>query len=514
MSATPMLTPSGHDIVQFASAVKDRLGLLFPGRQQDWLRDIFEQRLRVKGLDAVAYFSQLDAGALPEETRVLAGALTVGETFFFRHKEQFDALRNHVLPRLIAANQATRSLRILSVGCASGEEPYSIAMALEALGGLPGWDVTIVGVDVNPKAIEKARAASYGAWSLRETGADERQRWFRMSGSSYFLAPSIRERVQFHELNLTQPAPEFWRSQRFDLVFCRNVLMYLDPAVARQAVARIHQATVPGAYLFLGHAEHLRDLSRDFQLCQSHSCFYYRHGDAGEAIDVARVRDVDRVEVPTGSGAAAEAAADMDWFEAICGATQRVRTLGQRLRTKAGFSNTASDPTERGSAIAKAMAYFRHDQFEQALRLLGDVDPSWYRDPEIQLLRIVLLAHQGELKQAECAASTLVLPRPWMAEAHHALGLCFENSGDHASAQTRYKMAAQLDPLFAMPRMHLGLMARRQGRGLDGKRELEDALLLLDTEQVRRIQLFGGGFDRRALHDVCRAELRALRAGP
>ncbi|MBV8123738.1 MAG: hypothetical protein JO370_06615, partial [Paucibacter sp.] len=82
------------------------------------------------------------------------------------------------------------------------------------------------------------------------------------------------------------------------------------------------------------------------------------------------------------------------------------------------------------------------------------------------------------------------------------------------SAQTRYKMAAQLDPLFAMPRMHLGLMARRQGRGLDGKRELEDALLLLDTEQVRRIQLFGGGFDRRALHDVCRAELRALRAGP
>lgn len=506
MSATPMLTPGGNDIQQFAVAVKDRLGLLFPERQQDWLRDIFEQRLRAKGLDAGAYVAQLGAGALPEETRALAGALTVGETFFFRHREQFDALREHVLPRLIAANQAARSLRILSVGCASGEEPYSIAMILEALGGLPGWDVTIVGVDVNPKVLEKAREAAYGAWSLRETGGDQRQRWFRMSGSTYTLVPSIRERVRFQELNLTQAAPEFWRDQRFDLVFCRNVLMYLDPSVARQAVARIQQAMSPEAYLFLGHAEHLRELSLDFQLCQSHNCFYYRNGEAEEGH-----RGRSTAAAPRAPSIAASA--DTEWFEAICGATQRVRTLGLRLPAKPGAGDTASGSAERGMTVAKAMALFRQDQFDLALRLLDDVDPSSPGDPEIQLLRVVLLAHQGELRQAESAAAMLAASRPWTAEAHHALGLCLENSGDHASALGRYRMAAQLDPLFAMPRMHLGMMARRQGRWSDGRRELQDALLLLETEQMRRIQLFGGGFDRPALSDVCRAELRVLKVG-
>ncbi len=142
-----------------------------------------------------------------------------------------------------------------------------------------GWDISIRAVDINPAALEKAARARYSSWALRETPAETQSRWFQASGRDLLLDPAIRCGVHFDERNLAVDDSELWRPGGFDIVFCRNVVMYFAPDQARALLARIARALQPGGYLFLGHAETLRGLSDDFHLRHTHGTFYYQRKD-------------------------------------------------------------------------------------------------------------------------------------------------------------------------------------------------------------------------------------------
>lgn len=200
-----------------------------------------------------------DAGSAPEPflRRVLAGEArsvaalveqaVVGETYFFRHPEQLAALSG----LLDEAAPGGRPLTIWSAGCASGEEPYGLAMLLlEA--GRGGVADRILATDVSARALEAARAARYGGWSLRRTDAALRSRWFREAGPRLTVAPQVRERVSFSRHNLVLEPPP---GAGFDVVVCRNVLIYFSPATAAQVLARLVEAVRPGGYLLLGPVE-------------------------------------------------------------------------------------------------------------------------------------------------------------------------------------------------------------------------------------------------------------------
>ncbi len=155
----------------------------------------------------------------------------------------------------------------------------------------PCWDVSVRGVDVNPASLERAVRARYSVWSLRETPLEVRERWFTAAGNDLVLDPRIQAAVSFEERNLAADDPELWAAGTYDVVFCRNVLMYFTPEKARALVARMAQAIVPGGYLFLGHAETLRGLSQDFHLRHTHETFYYqRHGARRRAPPARRRR--------------------------------------------------------------------------------------------------------------------------------------------------------------------------------------------------------------------------------
>ena len=185
----------------------------------------------------------------PAWQRVI-GALVVGETNFFRQRSWFTQLEEHVLKPLVAAGKATRRLRVWSAGCASGEEPYSVAIALHRLIEDPGdWDIRIVGTDASLDLLAAAGRASYRAWSLRELDPDARNRFFTAAGEGRFaLAPALRAMVSFAPFNLTDGAPVHAEVLRggVDLVLCRNVLMYLtadeQPAVSRRLAGYVAPA--------------------------------------------------------------------------------------------------------------------------------------------------------------------------------------------------------------------------------------------------------------------------------
>jgi len=489
------------EVEAFRAAIARRLGLYFDETKSGQLEDVLRQRLEATGQSCDGYLQLFEQA--PDETGALARSLTVGETYFFRNRDHFRAVSELVLPERLRSGE--RRMRVLSAGCSSGEEAYSLAMLARSLLPSTAVELEIRAVDLNPAALEKARRARYSSWALRETPADVQQRWFRAAGREFLLDETLRAGVEFEQRNLAAEDGELWRPGRYDLIFCRNVLMYFVPEVAQAVVARMARSLVPGGYLFLGHAETLRGLSQRFHLCHTHGTFYYQLGARG------------REQPEPVSFAPAPAPARFDplplplvdasdgWVDAIRKAAERIQALGAREPAAARASGPSWD-------LARALELLRRERFGEALQLVRSFPSESARDPDVLLLQAVLLAHNAELGAAEQVCHRLLALDELNAGAHYVLALCREGAGDRRAAAEQDQVAVYLAPSFAMPRLHLGLLARRAGERESASRELTQALLLLQGEDPSRLLLFGGGFQREALIALCRAELEAVRS--
>lgn len=193
------------------------------------------------------------------EMDALIAEITIGETYFFRHQEHFDALREIVLPDLIARNSAKRSLRIWCAGCADGSEPYSLSILLrrDLAHCLLGWNVSILGTDINRRDLAGAREGRFEAWALRSTPEELIDACFEQSGKQWVLAPSYRSAASFRFHNLVEDAfpPLLGDPLPFDLILCRNVMIYFGPERMRLIVQRFHDCLAPGAWLLVGPSE-------------------------------------------------------------------------------------------------------------------------------------------------------------------------------------------------------------------------------------------------------------------
>lgn len=508
---TPVLDRTGLE--QFRTLITRRLGLQYEDEKLDYLAEVVRQRMALLGSTRVeSYLARLSSSPRSsDELRALAEQLTVNETFFFRNADSFRALAEIVLPERIRARSQERRLRILSAGCASGEEPYSLAVLVrEALPDLGAWDVKIIGLDVNPAVLAKATQARYSAWSLRATPEDVKRRYFRADGPDFVLAPEIQKMVTFEERNLVDPDPLLWQSLACDVVFCRNVLMYFAPDKARDVVDRITQSLLPGGFLFLGHAETLRGLTHEFHLRHTHDTFYYQRRDGTEA----------EVTTATWAGAPREGKEEQplatvvestdSWVDVIQRASERIANLANgRARSPSPGAPAVSTAAARTWDLGLVLEAVRQERFSDALELISSLPPESREDPDALLLRAVLLTNNGRLDESEEICSRLLALDELNAGAHYLMALCREHAGELTGAIEHGQTAIYLDASFAMPHVHLGIMARRAGDAATAQRELGQALILLAREDASRLLLFGGGFSRDTLLQLCRTELRA-----
>jgi two-component system CheB/CheR fusion protein len=240
--------------------VAERRGIDFRDYRPDTLRRRLESRMHAAGCsDLPAYQALLDARA--EEIDRLIEALVVPVTEFFRDDWVFRELADRVLPALPAPEGI---LRAWVVGTASGEEAYTVAMVLAEAGGERGTGFEVLASDVDERSISTARKALYGERALRPVPAHLRERHFRSDGSNWRVADSIRGRVQFAQHDLMGPrlAPREAVVAAFQLVFCRNVLMYFDAPLRAKAVERLAAVLEPGGALVIGVPEALPERSR------------------------------------------------------------------------------------------------------------------------------------------------------------------------------------------------------------------------------------------------------------
>jgi chemotaxis protein methyltransferase CheR len=517
---TPLESAHVHS---FRATVAQRLGLQFDDSKLNELAKVMRLRLReTRSRDVDGYLRRL--GASREELRAVVSHLTVPETYFFRIPEHFVALQEVVLPDRVRARGGSKRLNILSAGCASGEEAYSIAMALmePEHAELAGWNVAIRGIDVNPEMIAKGRAGHYSAWSLRGITPELKQKFLQPNRREFRVNDRVRGMVSLEEANLADGSAEFWQAGAYDVIFFRNVLMYFSSEAIRTVIDRMANSLAPGGYIFLGPAETMRGVSQVFHLCHTHGTFYYQLRDDAAIYGSVAVPAAPKAYVESASQAVREPAAagvddlqdvKADWVTTIRKASERIETLTRNPRpAREPSANRAPDnaakQTRMPPDVSAALDLLQKERFVEALSALPGGSAETPANTDVQLLRAVLLTNSGNLAEAESACLQLLKTDELNAGAHYVMALCREYSGDQRSAMEHDQIAVYLDSSFAMPHLHLGLLSKRAGDMNTARQELNQASLLLEREDSSRVLLFGGGFSREALVAVCRRELQ------
>ena len=213
-----------------------------------------------------SYFTMLRFQASGEELQQLTNLMTVNETYFFREEYQFTCLVNSILPEIIGRRKEHRPIRIWAIPSSSGEEPYSIALyLLEYWAGLKEWDVEIISSDIDTKILAQARKGLYSDRSMQHLPEKLRLKYFSSTPQGHQICDDLRAAVDFTRVNLSERSDT--RSYRdFDVVFCRNLLIYFDVVSRKAAAETIYDALKPGGYVCLGHSESMSGISSLFKV--------------------------------------------------------------------------------------------------------------------------------------------------------------------------------------------------------------------------------------------------------
>lgn len=256
--------------------VESRIGIHYEESRLDVLRDRLTPLAIDRGFDSLLdyyYALKYDTDDLAAWPRVM-DALSVQETYFWREPDQFDALARHMLPRIAAVRPGP--IRIWSVPCASGEEPLSIAMALESAGAFSQYTIEIHASDASDRALERARDGCYGERSFRQLSTASRDRFFTQDSSGKWkIAESLRRRItSWSRINVVDPQ-QIAPYAGSDVIFCRNLFIYFTVSTMREVVNQFAAAMPSPAFLCVGSAESLLRLATPFELQDIGGAYVY-----------------------------------------------------------------------------------------------------------------------------------------------------------------------------------------------------------------------------------------------
>ena len=256
------MTPLDYEFLR--KLLKERSGLDLSADKQYLVESRLIPLARKAGLPGLAELVQKLKGGAEALTSEVVEAMTTNETFFFRDKVPFDHLKATIMPELLQARAARRSLRIWCAASSTGQEPYSIAMCLKELGSaLTGWRVEIVATDLSLGVLEKSRAGLFSQFEVqRGLPIQLLVKHFVQTGELWQLNADIRSMVQFRQLNLLQ---DFSHLGVFDIIFCRNVLIYFDQDTKTNVFSRLSRIMEPDGFLMLGAAETVVGLTEAFK---------------------------------------------------------------------------------------------------------------------------------------------------------------------------------------------------------------------------------------------------------
>lgn len=268
---------SKEDFERFRDYFYRKSGIRFDDNKRYFVDRRLEERIAATASSSFRdYFTLLRFESSEQEWQRLVNLMTVNETYFMREDYQFDCLVQSILPELTRRHRVERSLRIWVMPSSSGEEAYSIALCLlERWPDLARWDMEIVSSDIDTQILAQAQAGLYSARAVQHLPAAWLQTYFTRSGNSYQICQSLRDAVAFTRVNL-HDATEVAAYRDFDVVFCRNLLIYFDDASRRQAAQTFFEVLRPGGFICLGHSESMSRISSQFEVRKFDQAIVYQ----------------------------------------------------------------------------------------------------------------------------------------------------------------------------------------------------------------------------------------------
>ncbi len=266
-----------HGLQRLVTLIRERTGNVVPPSRYAFLEELIERRSQARRCGSAAeYVRELETGGVPGEWENLIPLVTIKESYFFRAPQQFDIIREQILPQLVRARASAKHLRIWSAACARGEEPATLAMVLAEERALAGWTWSIMATDLDEEALAGARLGLYGERAVAQVPPPLAQRYFSPRGKLYELDPALRARIEYRLLNLAEP-PYPLPARGFDLILLRNVLIYFRQPLQRRVVTHAAQHLSAEGYLFLGASETLWQIQEEgLEAAGLGSCFAYR----------------------------------------------------------------------------------------------------------------------------------------------------------------------------------------------------------------------------------------------
>jgi chemotaxis protein methyltransferase CheR len=459
----------------FQELLGETCGLQFEGSQNQSLHLALWERLRHRGDGSYEeYYHRLKFH--PEgylEMRELLDLITIGETYFFRNRAQFEVLMRFVLPEIIQkkVRSGEKSLRIWSAGCSRGDEPYSIAIALmEVLPSYRDWHVSIIGTDVNRKSLDFARGGVYGEKDIAHLPKEYLEKYFKTGEATYHLHSHARELVQFEYHNLAKGPFANYKLQGLDLIFCRNVTIYFKPQTTRHVVEHLHACLAPGGYLFLGHTETLWRITERFEVVELPEAFIYRK----------RQNEMD------GESRATEVVAPDMALEKS--ATER----GQSSKTEADLLERINKSVNGALSFLPPGPNGRDKNSHQTLL-------TWATS----------LANEARYQDAADLVSRVIEADALSVDAHYLLGMLQYRSGCLSEAENQFRKVVYLAPDALLAYFHLGNIYRLQEKFRDATREFRNTIRLSENrpgdEQARLDDV-----TMKSLLSACRIQLEEI----
>ncbi|WP_373044681.1 CheR family methyltransferase [Vulgatibacter sp.] len=431
---------------QVARVLRVRAGLAIEPTRYERVESAARKAMVQAGIaDPSIYAAQLAAGRLPLDP--LLDEVTVGETYFFRDLPHFEMVRRLVIPTF-----RDGELQAWSAGCSSGEEAYSLAILFEREG--IGHRSAVLGTDIAPGALARAREALYRRWSLRGPGAAWVRPWLHEEGERLRLAATIRARVRFRMLNLaSDPYP---RGQH--LIFCRNVLIYFGPEGVAQVARRLYEALAPGGWLVTGPSDPPLGARAPFAVELRPEGIFYRRPAIGKERKPPAAKRVLPQLPATARAVASPPPRPLQ--------RQAPAPRPPPQRRQAPVPPPLEKPAP-GEAARQALVGGRYDE---AALLAADAG-----DPASLALHIRALANGGNLPGALRVAEEATARHPFATELVHLRAVLLADLGRDAQALEAVRSLLYLDPSLVMGHFLRGTLLRRRGDTAGARRAFERA---------------------------------------
>ncbi|HBA72902.1 MAG: hypothetical protein A2X82_07850 [Geobacteraceae bacterium GWC2_55_20] len=498
------------DLAKLSTCIAGQMGLFFPPSKWKTLeQSIFTAANELGFKDVHECMSRFTSDPPSKELiEAMSCYLTIGETYFLREIRYFEILERQIIPEIIKNRRdGEQRLRIWSAGCATGEEPYSIAILLHRMReAMRDWDVSILATDINPHSLRKAREAIYTDWSFRTSPQWFKNNYFRPAGDKqYELLPHIREMVKFSSINLVEDCyPSLVTgTNAIDLIFCRNVLMYFTPQRAATVVERFKHCLMDDGLLFVSPCETSNVLFPGFDPVSFPDATLYRKqggADRENETNVAGIEDISHSPTPRffDPGSVTESQ-----IQEVSPTHPSPLYPALNVATSAPLRDLPAQET--ASPYQKALTLYERGVYREAEEMVTMQLVQDRNDTRALALLCRIYANEGKLAEALKASDLALATDKLSSGLHYLRAVILQEQGMYDEAATALKKALYLDQDMVLAHFTLANLEQRQGKVRESQLHFNNALSLLEKYRPDDIIPESDGTFAGRLREIIRA---------